>query len=222
MKKIGIVTPIGRAPAPAFNDSLKRTMHSCRKGWVLGDVSEVGSANTPRARNLLAQIAVDYGFDTLVWIDDDISWDVETFWALVDDPAPIVGVAPRARRDDLSQIEFCCYLYDEIEPSRWTGNIATAFLKTDVSALRELEPHTDWFNHPKAISDKNPEGIVRAWFDYDIGPNADPATRGYIGEDYFFCNLARQHGIEPVIRTDLGVYHWHMLPMGGKIDDHMK
>jgi len=218
MKKIAICTPIGRAAVPQFCTSLDQTLFSCPDGYQVGAVQDVGHANTPRIRNVLVQSALDAGFDTIVFIDDDISWNPADFWAIIDDPAPIVGIPPRRRTNDLSKLEFCCGLDKKLSEGRWTGRIATAFLKIEASALRELEPHTDWFNYASAKSEANPEGIVRVWFDYAIGTNGD-GTRGYIGEDYWFCEFAARHGIEPVIRTDLGVSHWHMIPLGGVLDE---
>lgn len=221
MKKIAICTPIGRAGVPQFHNSLDATLFSCREGYQVGAVQDVGHANTPRIRNVLAQRAVDAGFDTIVFIDDDISWNEADFWDIIADPAPICGIAPRKRTDDMNEVVFGCGLREKISEGRWYGRVATAFLKIEVSALRELEPHTDWFNYEKIKSETNPEGIVRAWFDYEIGLNPG-GTRGYIGEDYWFCQLATKHGLEPVVRTDLGVWHWHMIPLGGVLDDYQK
>ena len=219
MTKIAICTPIGRAGNPHFHTSLDQTLFSCPDGYQIGAVQDVGHANTPRIRNVLAQKAIDHGFDVIVFIDDDISWNVADFWAIIDDPAPIVGIPPRKRTDDLNEIVFGCGLREKIEDGRWYGRVATAFMKIEVSALRKLEPHTDWFNYVGAMGDENPEGVVRVWFDYEVGMNPG-GSRGYIGEDYWFCQFAEKHGIEPVVRTDLGVFHWHTVPLGGRVDDY--
>jgi len=219
MKKIAICTPIGRAAVPYYSNSLQTTMFQCREGYQIGPVQDVGHANTPRIRNVLVQMALDAGFDTIVFIDDDISWEPDVFWSVIEDPAPICGVAPRRRNNDINRLEFCCNPREKIGDGRWHGKVATAFLKIEASVFRDLEPHTDWFHYAPLKSEANPEGVVRAWFDYDIGSNGD-GTRGYIGEDYWFCNFATEHGIEPVIRTDLGVAHWHVLPLTGVVDDY--
>lgn len=220
MKKIAICTPIGRAGIPQFHDSLNHVLFSGRPGYQVACVQDVGHANTPRIRNVLAQTALDYGFDVIFFIDDDISFDSDVFWEIIDDPAPICGVAPRTRTNSLDEVVFGYYPTGELSENRKTGKLATAFMKIEASVLRDLEPHTDWFNYNRIKSEANPEGVVRAWFDYEIGDNPDGKTRGYIGEDYWFCNLAIKHGYEPVIRTDLGVSHWHMIPLTGRVADY--
>lgn len=220
MKKIAICTPIARAGLPQFHDSANRVMFSGKEGYQVALLQDVGHANTPRIRNILAQSALDHGFDVIFFIDDDISFEPEIFWEIIDDPAPICGVAPRTRTDDPNEIRFGYFEHKRLSDSRAEGHLATAFMKIEASVLRELEPHTDWFNFAKIESKANPEGIVRAWFDYEIAENPDGKTRGYIGEDYWFCNLAIKHGIMPVIRTDLGVSHWHKIPLTGRVADY--
>lgn len=218
MRKIAILTPIARAPMPEFMASI---MNIC--GTALFDepteiawLKAVGHANTPRVRNALAHTALNWGADELIWIDDDISFDRQAFLDLFKHDVDIVAGAPQRRSDDPSTpIKFCASLDN---PAKTLGDLlsgyaATAFLRTKRCVYDKMKPTLKTFTH------ENFKGDITAYFDYKIGPSPSGKEISYNGEDFYFCQVARDLGFDVWIDPTIQLSHWNNAPLSMKMSD---
>jgi len=224
-----ICTPISRAPHTAYVTSLIQSMAEVNARWM----NIVGHANTPRARNILAHKALALGFDDVLMIDDDISWDVEDLKRLLSYPAvdPVNGKpcvyagAPQRRTDDL---KFCVNLDkmaeretreygDEDKVNLWSGGAATAFMRIPrevFDVLREEIPMQPYVYQE--------EKDIYPYFDYEIrtidkGPQAGEYQ--YMGEDYLFCHRVREAGMQVYIDPKCQLSHWHNTPLNANLQE---
>ena len=87
-RKVVLMTPIARAPVPAFVDSIMRVVGS-HQGVDIQWVNAVGHANTPRVRNVLCHQGLALDADDLIWIDDDISFEPDALFQLLVGQLPV-------------------------------------------------------------------------------------------------------------------------------------
>lgn len=217
------MTPIARAPVPAFVESIMRVVGS-HQGIDIQWINAVGHANTPRVRNVLCHQALELGADELIWIDDDISFKPEALFQLLAHNVDIVAAAPQRR--DLDGTTFCAHLdtpqktkgtsdvFDNVY-NLYAGHAATAFMRVKRGVYDALKSKVDWFHHEKAG-----DGQVRAYYDYKIGEGPS-GTKDYIGEDYYFSQLAKENGYEVWIDPYIQLSHWNNAPMNELMANHI-
>lgn len=222
-RKVVIMTPIARAPMPAFVDSIMRVVGS-HQGVDIQWVNAVGHANTPRVRNILCHQALELGADDLIWIDDDISFAPDALFQLLAHNVDVVAAAPQRR--DLTGVTFCAHIdqpiksintsdvFDNIYPLL-AGHAATAFMRVKRAVYEGLADKVGYFTH-----DACPGGEVRAFYDYKIGEGPS-GTKDYIGEDYYFSQLAKENGYEVWIDPYIQLYHWNNAPMNELMANHI-
>jgi len=225
MRHVFVLTPVARAPTPAFVDSIIRVIgqHSdeLRVDWI----NAVGHANTPRVRNALCHQALKMGADEIVWIDDDIGFTPEAFHALLSHDVDVVAAAPQ-RRDTTGKVKFCAHVAPDHKTLTvenhlgkyplLTGHGATAFMRIKRHVFERLQDKVDWYTHESTGNDK-----VRAYFDYKIGPCPSGAEKSYNGEDYYFCQLCQDNNIDVWIDTVIPLDHWNMMPMREIMANHI-
>lgn len=174
-----------------------------------------------RGRNHCAQKAMVESWDKLFFIDADSQWTPEDFMKILESPYPITGGTVPLKtypivlnylpfKDD--QDKYCAPWNGLKTPeSMWAmadekgryvkvPKVGTAFLCIDVKkALNKLAPHAQHYQYPNPGTGYN----ETHWRLFGEGPLNDD----YNSEDWFFCDLARQHGFDVVIDTDVTIAH---------------
>ena len=227
MKRIAVLTPIARAPMPAFVESIMRIAGTHHDSNIHVDwINAVGHANTPRVRNALCHAALTHQFDEIVWIDDDISFTPASFLQLVSHDVDVVAGAPQ-RRNDGDVVKFCAHIDPEPEAHTATdmmgaeypllsGHAATAFMRVKASVFERLKDKVDWYYHESTGQDQ-----VRAYYDYKIGAAPGGGQKSYNGEDYYFSELCKQNGIQVWIDPYIRLQHWNTVPLKEVFADYV-
>lgn len=212
-RRIAILTPVQRAVEADFTASLLKTVAAVP--GVIGWFHALGHANIARARNLLVAEALGAGFDDIVFIDADIGWEPSAFTKLFDVPDDVAVVAGAPQRRAPEELSFCGSLDQSarVHGRLVTGHAATAFLRVRADALRQLAHKVEAYDYRGTT--------CRAWFNYRIGPNVSGESVGYIGEDYDFSMLCREHGLDVWIDPTIELRHWHAAPLSERMADHI-
>lgn len=233
-----IMTPIARSPVPEYNASYQRTLIK----YPVPQVTMVGHANTPRARNITLHQAMEPKdeegnprFTDFIFIDDDISWDVEQFFELVRHPpvdpegrpAVICG-APQRRTDD---VKFCCNVDRPGDRQKWgrlvSGKAATAFMRIPIEVINHLKEVLTWEEDGDKLFQFQELDNIWPFFDYKIcdlpghrDKEGNPVNQ-YMGEDFYFCDLVRENGGQVWIDPEIKLEHWHMSPLKKRLSDYI-
>lgn len=210
-RNVAVCTPVSRQVDADFARSMISICSSLKGQANVRFYTVVGHANLPRARNILAGAALRNGADDVVFIDSDIGFEPKAFEKLFSVPpeARIVAGCPQRRNCD--EISFCgspdSKLKWDLTEDRalLSGYAATAFLRVSRSVFDELSDKVEEFDYQ--------DEKYRAFFNYKIGENAFNKQRGFIGEDYYFCMLAKENGIEVWLDPTIELRHWNSSPM---------
>lgn len=176
-------------------------------------IGNLGNSILPMARNQLVAEAMAMGADKLVFIDDDISWDVtEDFQRLVLAPKTIVGAVYQKKagnaEDAIRNPQLAVSANPgglQIEPTSGlceVDGLGTGFCKIDRVVFEDLKP----FVQKLAADDMAPkvEAELYDYFDY-FHVIRDGKTYKK-GEDFAFCQKARKAGhkswIDPKIKLN--------------------
>lgn len=212
--KVAICTPIHRQVEADFMVSLIATMQA--KLFPCTWLHTIGHSNLPKARNWLAASALDQDATDILFIDSDIGWSPEAVAKLfdVDEEIGIVAGVPQRRSADLS----FCGLPDSPRALKKgdlvTGLAATAFMRIRAPVLEHLKSVVAPYEH---------EGVPQhAWFGYPIAPNPTTGKTDMLLEDYAFCQLARDEGIEVWLDPTIPLRHWHSAPLTSVMGDHIR
>ena len=165
-----------------------------------------GCSVVSRARNLLAQDMLDSDCTDLMFIDSDINFeaaDVFRLLAWTSDPEKgIVAGVPRTRSTTKTYIA----TLDQDDNGELTMNsmglvrakrVATAFMMVRRDVFETLDAaHPEWRYY-----DERTERSVPCMFDFM------KTDEGYIGEDYLFCDRAREVGFEVWVDPTIKLGH---------------
>lgn len=189
-------------PAYDFKVSLKLAISLARfaqaapkHGIDIQIGSICGCSVVSRARNLLAQDMLDSKCDYLLFIDSDINFEPDDILRLMawgsDPKKGIVAAVPRTRSEDKVYIANLDYDENQELTMNRMGlvraeRVATAFMLVRREVFVTLEA-----THPELkYYDKRSDRTVPCFFDFKL------AEEGYIGEDFLFCDRAREVGFE--------------------------
>lgn len=165
-----------------------------------------GCSVVSRARNLLAQDMLESSCDYLLFIDSDINFEPEHILRLMawaEDPRKgIVAGVPRTRSENKNYI--ATLDYDENGELTMNGRglvraarVATAFMLVRREVFVTLaEAHPEWRYY-----DSRSNRMLTAMFDFLV------TEEGYMGEDYLFCDRAREHGFEVWVDPTIQLGH---------------
>lgn len=200
-------------PAYDFKVSLKLAVSLARfaqvapqHGITLHIGSICGCSVVSRARNLLAADMLESECSDLLFIDSDINFEPEDILRLMawgsDPKKGIVAGVPRTRSEDKVYIT----TLDKDENGDLTMNgmglvrakrVATAFMLVRREVFETLaREHPEW-----QYRDNRAERTLTAMFDFML------TEEGYIGEDFLFCDRAREHGFEVWIDPTIELGH---------------
>lgn len=165
-----------------------------------------GCSVVSRARNLLVKDFLDSDATELLFIDSDINFEPEDILRLMawgtDTRKGIVAAVPRVR--DVNPVYIANLDYDEnreLTMNRMglvrAEHVATAFMWVNRKVFEDLvEAHPEW-----TYWDKRAGKDLSAIFDFKV------TREGYIGEDFLFCDRAREAGYEVWIDPTITLGH---------------
>ena len=195
-----ILVPCGEAIASPCEDSL-RVLES--RGYEVRRVR--GFSQIDLARSTIASAAIRDGFEETLWIDSDIGFNPDDVERLRSHQLPVVcGVyAKKAKR------ELACKFLDDTTNIQFFKNVglmelmyaATGFLLVQRQVYLDLQKK---LNLP----------VCNSMFGESIVPLFLPMIREYqgghwyLGEDFSFCERARQTGYK--IMADTTIRLWHI------------
>jgi hypothetical protein len=190
-KKVFIGTPSydGKLEAYYVNSLIETIKLSYEKnvdiitGWVSYD------ALVQRARNDTVAIALEIDCDVLFFIDQDIEWDPNWFYKLLDCEEDVIGGTYPKKTD--TSLNYPIYNPDQ----NWSiqdnnlievHGLGTGFLKLSKKALQCL-----WDNSPEYIEPE--KGMIPKRLIFNIGVSSE---KYLVSEDIWACNILRQHGFK--------------------------
>ena len=200
-------------PAYDFKVSLKLAISLARfaqeapkHGISIQIGSICGCSVVSRARNLLAKDMLESECTDLLFIDSDINFmpeDVFRLMAWSSDPKKgIVAGVPRTRSTD--KVYITDLDYDENNELTMNGmglvratRVATAFMMIRREVFTKMtEAHPEWTYY-----DKKTDRMIPCLFDFQL------TDEGYMGEDFLFCDRARELGFEIWIDPTISLGH---------------
>jgi len=164
-----------------------------------------GCSVVSRARNLLAQDMLDSDCTDLMFIDADINFEAADIFRLMawtsDPKRGIVAGVPRTRSTAKQYIATLDQDDGEITMDGMglvrAKRVATAFMMVRRDVFETLDAaHPEWRYY-----DERTERTVPCIFDFML------TDEGYVGEDYLFCDRAREQGFEVWIDPTIKLGH---------------
>lgn len=168
-----------------------------------------GCSVVSRARNMIAHEFLKSNCDSLLFIDSDMTFDPESVTRLLawNQEKPIVAGAYEARKEGKVYILSLDGDGDNIVMDDMglvkAHRVATGFMmihRKVFESLRDLHP--EWEH-----KDTNTDDRLYSFFDFKVTPG------GYIGEDFLFCDRAREAGftvwVDPTIKLGhMGIHEY--------------
>ena len=180
-----------------FVNALRRTEKLCaERGIQIEPVFLSFDALVQRARNDIAAIALQGGYDYLMFIDDDIEWDPEHVVMLLKHEVDCVGAAYRKKTDDHELYAVKMRLPVERDPSNglWlVEGLGGGFMCLSRKAVQALWDASEEYEN---------EGKVRRWI-FDVCP----VGRSLVGEDTLACMKLAQLGFKVLLDPRITVTH---------------
>ena len=199
-------------PAYDHKISLKSAISLARLAQKVGEHgieiaigSICGCSVVSKARNLLVEEFLNTDCTDLLFIDSDINFepdDVLRLLAWATNYGIVAGV-PRTRKPNGNYIITLDHGDDNLLDLDEMGvvkakRVATAFMMVQRQVFTTLrDAHPEW-----RYRDDNTGNDIYAFFDFLVTP------QGYVGEDYLFCDRAREAGFE--VRVDPTIKLGHM------------
>jgi hypothetical protein len=174
-----------------------------------------GCSVVSRVRNLIAKDFLDSDCTDLMFIDSDINFEAEDIFRLMawnsDPKKGIVAGIPVARKKGKTYISTLDTDENENIFMNYMGlvkakRVATAFMIIRREVFEKLrDVHPEWVYHDeKKVGDE-----VIAFFDFALKDGQ------YIGEDFLFCDRARELGYEVWIDPTIKLGHMGMEEFAG-------
>lgn len=200
-------------PAYDFKVSLKLALSLARFTQVAGQHgiqvhigSVCGCSVVSRARNILVKDMLETNATDLLFIDSDINFEPEDILRLMawgDDPRKgIVAGVPRTRSEN--KVYIVDLDYDENGELTMNGmglvrgkRVATAFMLV----RREVFVSMIAANPTWEYKDNRSDRMLPCLFDFKL------TEEGYMGEDFLFCDRARELGFEVWIDPSIKLGH---------------
>ena len=160
-----------------------------------------GCSVVSRARNLLARQFLDSDCTDLMFIDSDINFEPNDIlrllaWTTTKGIAAGIPVARKKNKtfiSTLDQDEDGNVVMDKMGLVR-AKRVATAFMMVQRKVFEDMDAKMPGLEY----WDENTQTTLKSFFDFKSTPE------GYIGEDYLFCDRARELGhevwIDPTIK----------------------
>ena len=177
-----------------------------------------GCSVVSRVRNLIAKHFLDSECDHLLMIDSDMVINADDIFRLLafNQSRPIVAGVGVARKKE--KVYFSCLEQDE------NGNVlmdsmglvkaqrvGTGFMMVQRKVFETLsKEHPEWHYY-----DQTHQADLITFFDFELN------EEGYMGEDFVFCNRARQHGFSVWIDPTIKLGHMGMMEFEGSFGEDL-
>jgi hypothetical protein len=182
-----------------------------------------GCSVVSRVRNLIVKDFMASECTDLMFIDSDINFNHEDIFRLMawnsDPKKGIVGGVPTARKKGsiyISTLEqdddggIYMNAYGLVKAKR----IATAFMLIRRDVIQTLiDNHPEWKYHDDRVENGHPDKFCYSVFDFQSKPD------GYVGEDYTFCDRAREYGYEIWIDPTIKLGHMGITEFEGSFGE---
>ena len=165
-----------------------------------------GCSVVSRARNILAKEMLESDCTDLMFIDSDINFksdDIFRLLAWTSEPKKgIVAGIPVARKkgkifiSTLDQDANSNIVMNNMGLVR-AKRVATAFMMVRREVFTRMDEEMEGLEY----FDQNTQSVMKSFFDFKSTPD------GYIGEDYLFCDRARELGFEVWIDPTISLGH---------------
>lgn len=193
-------------------------MHSCidaanlarQKKASLLHIVGANCSLIARARNQLVSKALEQDVDWIVFVDDDIAFDAEDFYKLIEHDVDVVGAGPAIRHKRWDQKPA---LLGRPKPGNtiktfltpagrlWeVDRLATAFLAIRATVFKEIEPLTDAYRSADISFN------TRSWFWIEL-LDIDGVVWDE-GEDFNFCRKWESVGGTCFLDPDIRLRHY--------------
>ena len=178
-----------------------------------------GSAIITTARNLLVDAFMRSEATDLLFLDSDINFEAQDalrLLALATD-YPIIAGVPRMRKKDGSYLVTFYkqegnddLIVNELGLIR-ANRVATAFMMINRRVFETLKAaHPEWWHPHHKL-----EGGMHAYFDFALTPD------GYMGEDFLFCERAKEQGFEVWVDPTIKLGHVGTIEFDGDLKQTM-
>lgn len=219
-----------KAQTPGFDEKNPQHMMGMQQAlhkftYDVGLYTLGGESLLARARNHMAAVCLQQGFDKLFFIDADTGWNWDQFKAIVDSPHPITaGVVPLKTYVDFprtfkTSLNFLPFQEDEKYFTRAVRDLegtikmaeghgsplvkvaftGTGYLCIDSSVFLKMAETAAPFLYP----DPQTGETTTHWSFFDGGP----INETYMSEDWQFIAAARNAGFDSYIHTDIRLTH---------------
>ncbi len=187
-------------------------------GIQIGTYTLTHEALVSRGRNHCAQVAISQGWDKLFFIDADAGWTPQQFMAVATSPHEITaGTCPLKTypislnylpfqddehyyKDNIRSVESLLAMRNGYKQSLLkVPFVGTAFMCITTATLKKLSEFVDPYQYPNPLTGQN-----ETHWDFF---QTKPIKKTYMSEDWGFCNLAREHGIDVYIQSDVIITH---------------
>lgn len=182
-----------------------------------------GCSVVSRVRNLIAQDFIKSDCTDLMFIDADINFNADDIFRLMawasDPKKGIVGGVPTARKKGKIYIS----TLDQDEDGGIYMNhmglvkakrLATAFMLIRREVFEQMqEKHPELRYMDDRVENPNPDKLCYSFFDFKSTPE------GYIGEDYVFCDRARELGFEIWVDPTIKLGHMGITEFEGSFGE---
>lgn len=193
-KSTVILVPVSSYIEPAVDESLRKLESLGYTVW-----RRYGWSAIDQGRCVLAQEALDKGFENLFWVDSDVNFWIHDVEKIIKLGLPCVSAPYSVKGWPVVTTKF---IDDEIKLGEHGGLYeceftATGFLYTHRSVYEKIIKHFD---------------MKRVWIwgnRYHVHPFFYPLIIGdeYVGEDFSFCYKLRQTGLKIYSDTTVRLHH---------------
>jgi hypothetical protein len=193
---------------------LRFAMAAQQHGIQIQIGSICGCSVVSKARNSIVADFLESDCTDLMFIDSDITFEPEAIFRLMawagDPKKGIVAAIPVSRKPGKTFISTLDTDEDGSVVMNGMGLVratraATAFMLIQRSVLTDLDAaHPEW-----EYWDDKSQKKQKSFFDFKSTPS------GYIGEDYLFCDRAREHGYEVWIDPTIKLGHLGLMEFEG-------
>ncbi len=203
MRKVLLCTPTRDKPHDAYLDSLEACVPVCRDaGFELFSVFEVGCPYISGARARLLGKGLKDGFETFVFIDDDVSFTPDDMLRLLKADGDVVAGTYRFKDD-----------VEKYMGVTFTGETGRPVIRDD-GCIRADRVPAGFLKVTKAAVDLFAKAYPDLVTYHDDPPSVDLFNHGafdgwWWGEDYMFCIRYRKAGGDIWLIPDLTLDHNH-------------
>lgn len=206
MKKVMIATPTysGKLDAWYVNSLVDTIRMGLSKGVYVQPIYVAGDALVQKARSELMRIAVEAEVDHMIWIDDDMEWNPEWIFELIESGKDVIGGTARKKmfaeayvvNADINTISV------DDEGLMEVNLLGTGFLHLSKKAIDYL-----WDNAIEYVDDHG--------FPQKLITNVEVQDGRLVSEDYVMCRKLKEGGFKMYLNTKMTCGHIGSIKFSG-------